>query len=427
VGLLGRILLILLATVLVEFGASTLLYERASQYSIQADEANRLAEHLVISRKLIAERPFEQRVAAGREMVTDRYDISWSAKQPDQSNYPRLASMERQILEWEPSLKRSDLRVYLAPLSQGSTVLGELRMTQGGWIQFRMRGIHKGWSLAVERVLIALLPVTMLLLLSALLIRVTLRPLRTLIRAIGQVGSGNNVEVREEGAAEVRGLIHAFNAMQERIHELIESRTQALAAVGHDLRTPLARMQLRLEAIRDGDARKAMIDDIAEMEGMIASLLTFVGGEDDPEQPVQTDVAVMVETLVDGAIDRGREAVYAGPDHLEMVVRVSLLRRAVSNLIENALHYGESVQVTLAEQDGGVLITVEDDGPGIAPEKIEAALRPFVRLDEARGRNTRGMGLGLAIVTQAVTRENGRLTLENRASGGLRACIWLPR
>jgi len=414
-----------LLTVAVEFGASTLLYERASHFSVREDEANRLAEHLVIARRLIGERRPNDRDTAARELVTDRYDVGWSATPPAQASLPRLPSMERQVLAWEPSLAQSDLHVRLAPLSQGSTISGEFRLADGSWVLFRTRGIAQGWSLALERVLIAMLPASLLLLLSALLIRVTLRPLRTLIRSIGRIGSGEQVAVPEEGIAEVRGLIHAVNAMQARIHELVESRTQALAAVGHDLRTPLARLHLRLDALRDSDSREAMRDDVAEMEGMIASLLAFLGGDGDPETPVPVDIAVLVDTLVQGAADRGRDATYDGPDHLELVARPSLLRRAVSNLIENALHYGQRVRVTLASARGSTTITVDDDGPGIPADKLEAAQRPFVRLDAARARNTKGLGLGLAIVAQAVAREEGQLVLANRPEGGLRAQIVL--
>jgi two-component system, OmpR family, osmolarity sensor histidine kinase EnvZ len=424
---LGRIVLILLLTVAVEFGASTWLYERASQFSVREDAAHRLAEHLVIARKLIAERPPAARGVAARALVTDRYDVGWSAQPPDLGRHPRLAAMERQIVGWEPSLAATDLRVRLLPLTAGSAIVGEFRLPDGSWVQFRTRGRAQRWSFAVERVLLALLPATLLLLVSTLLVRFTLRPLRTLIRAIGRVGSGKQVTVAEEGIAEVRGLIHAFNAMQERIHDLIESRTQALAAVGHDLRTPLSRLQLRLDRVADDDAREAMADDVREIDTMLASLLTFLAGDQDPEVPVATDLAVLLETLVDGAADRGRDARYVGPEHLEWTVRPSLLRRAVSNLIENALHYADSVTVTLTEDPVGVVIAVEDDGPGIAPDQLDAALRPFTRLDDARARSTQGLGLGLAIVAQAVAQEHGRLTLANRPQGGLRAAIRLPR
>ncbi|AOH86433.1 histidine kinase [Sphingomonas panacis] len=428
-GLLGRLLVILLLTIVVEFGASTLLYERASELSLREDEANRLAEHLVVSRKLLNEWPADQRVRIARELETDRYRIGWSPVDPNTSAFrPQLGSMQGQILAWEPDLARSNLRLRLPALHQdGSTVLGDLQLADGSWMTFQMRGITSAFNPSYDRILRALLPAILLAMLAGLLIRSTLRPLRGLIRASHHVGLGLRAPIAEEGSAEIRSLIHAFNEMQDRIHELIESRTQALAAVGHDLRTPLARLHLRLEGIDDAALRAELAEDVAEMSEMLGSLLAFFGGQSDPEKPALADLAVLVATLVDNAADRGLDATYEGPDHLELRVRASAMRRAIANLIENALHYGDRARVRLEADGARVCVIVEDDGPGIPPERIRDVLTPFVRLDEARARNTKGMGLGLAIVASAVEAEGGTLTLANRAEGGLTATIMLKR
>ncbi|WP_257215075.1 ATP-binding protein [Sphingomonas sp. R-74633] len=414
-------------TVAVEFGASTFLYERASRYSIEESDAHRLAEHLVIAEKLLSERPPAARAAAAQELTTDRYIVRWSPTPPVRPAFPpRQKRMEAQVTNWERDLAASGLQLRLAPGAHGQVVAGEMRMADGSWIVFKTRESVQVWQFAIERTFVALIPALLLLTLGALLIRGTLLPLRKLVRAIGHVGSGQRVTVEEEGTAEIRGLIHAFNGMQRRIHELIENRTQALAAVGHDLRTPLARLQLRLEEVGDAESRRAMQDDVSEMDDMIASLLTFLKGQDNPEPAVAVDVAVMAATLVEDAGDRGHDARYLGPPHLEWSVRPSMLRRALSNLIENALHYGKAVRVNVVQDGSALVFRVEDDGPGIPPVQIEDALRPFVRLDVERGRNTKGMGLGLAIVQQAVALEKGRLTLVNAPQGGLVAEIRLP-
>lgn len=406
-----------------------MLYERASELSLREDEANRLAEHLVVSRKLLNEWPQSQRVRIARELATDRYRIGWSPVDPNTSAFrPQLGSMQGQILAWEPDLARSNLRLRLPALHQdGSVVLGDLQLADGSWMTFQMRGINSAFNPSYDRILRALLPAILLAMLAGLLIRSTLRPLRGLIRASHHVGLGLRAPIVEEGSAEIRSLIHAFNEMQDRIHELIESRTQALAAVGHDLRTPLARLQLRLEGVDDPDLRTELAEDVAEMSEMLGSLLAFFGGQSDPEKPALTDLAVLVATLVDNAADRGLDASYDGPDHFELRVRASAMRRAIANLIENALHYGERARVRLETDAARVCVIVEDDGPGIPPERIRDVLTPFVRLDEARARNTKGMGLGLAIVASAVEAEGGTLTLANRAEGGLTATIALNR
>ncbi|HWV11740.1 MAG TPA: ATP-binding protein, partial [Sphingobium sp.] len=174
------------------------------------------------------------------------------------------------------------------------------------------------------------------------------------------------------------------------------------------------------------EARDAMAQDLAEMGAMIESLLAFLGGEKNGEAPVRADVAVTVATVVDAFQDQGADVSYEGPDHLEMNARPLHLRRAVMNLIDNALHYGQRAHVTVERRTDIVLIRVEDDGPGIPEDKMEEVLKPFARLDEARGRNTRGLGLGLAIVAKAVEQEEGELVLANRPMGGLSVEIRLP-
>jgi len=426
--LFGRLVIILLLTVAVEFSASTLLYERASEISLQEDQAHRLAEHLEVSRKLLESRPAPQRPRIAEELGTERYRIGWRATKPAIRTFaPPLASMQRQIIAWEPQLARTQLRLNLPTIGDGSTVSGVLRLGDGSWMTFEMRGLTEGWQLSIGRVLRALIPALLLLLFSALLIRSTLQPLRKLIHAASQVGLGWRDPLPERGTVEIRSLIHAFNEMQVRIHQLIESRTQALAAVSHDLRTPLARVQLRLDSIDDPRKRAELRNDIDEMDEMIGSLLAFLGGDMDPEKPILADLAVIAATLIDNAADRGDDAAYFGPDHLETRLRVSAVRRAISNLIENALHYGGQVRVRLEQPtDHQVRLTVEDDGPGIPDDRLAEVLRPFFRLDDARARNTKGFGLGLAIVVGVVEAEGGTLALSNRPEGGLSVTIVLP-
>jgi signal transduction histidine kinase len=426
-GLLGQVLAILLLTLMIEFGVSTLLYERASRFAVRDDEANRLAEHLVISRRLIAERPAADRAAMAAELTTDRYALRWSeALTAPPPIAPALDQMQRQVIEWEPGLARSDLRLQLQSPGRSSVVTGALRLADGSWLYFRTLEPVANINLAFERVLLALVPAIALMVLGGLMVRRALLPLRRLAAASERVGHGEVVPVAEDGPGEVRRVIGAFNRMQDRIEALIAGRTQALAAVGHDLRTPLARLHLRIEALANDDTRRAISQDVGEMEAMITSLLAFLGGEADPERPSAVDLAVMCATIVDDAVDRGRDARYVGPDHCERRVRRVGLKRAIGNLVDNALHYGTCVTVTLTVRDDGLVISVEDDGPGIPDDQLERVLEPFVRLDPARGRDTVGFGLGLPIVQAAVAAEGATLSLANRRDGGLRAAITLP-
>ncbi|MFC3442405.1 ATP-binding protein [Sphingobium rhizovicinum] len=428
-GLLGRLSAILLLTVTLEFAIGALIYERTSQLSLQEDEARRLAEHLVIARKLLIEQPAPERPALSLQLTTDRYDVHWSpSAPPPQQLSPELERMRRQVVVWEPSLEKSSLWLRLNP-ARPAEINGGLRLSDGSSLYFAMHNSGGKWAFALGRMGLALIPVIALLIAGWLLIRQTLAPLRDLTHATHKIGRGSEVVVPEAGTNDVRNLITAFNAMQARIHRLIDERTETLAAVGHDLRTPLARLQLRLEMVKDDEVQQAMAGDLEEMGSMLESLLAFLGGEKDPEPPVRTDIAVSIATVVDAFQDHGDDVTYDGADHLEMDVRSLSLRRAVRNLIENALHYGQRARVSVQRKGHEVLIRVDDDGPGIPRERLEEVLRPFSRLDDARQRNTRGLGLGLAIVQKAVAAEGGQLTLANRPEGGLRAeiCLHLPR
>jgi signal transduction histidine kinase len=427
IGIIGRIFAIVLLALLVEFGATTFLYERASSYSIRDDEAHRLAEHLIIARKLVAEADASRRIGLADELTTSRYVVRW---QPDLAApapvAPSLDRMYRQILAWEPGLANHDLRVRLTSPGRNSYVSGGLKLDDGSWLYFRTREPIYRLDFVFGRVLFALTPAIALIVLAGLLVSQVLRPLRHLAKVADKVGHGAVETVPEEGPGEVRRVITAFNAMQDRIHRLIDDRTQALAAVGHDFRTPLARLRLRADAIDDDELRDAMLQDVGEMGDMVTSMLDYLGGDGDSEAAVATDLAAMCATIVADAADQGRPAHYDGPDHCERIVRPTGFKRAIVNLVENALHYGGVARVSLRQEERGIVIAVADDGPGIPEDAKLSVLQPFVRLDRARSRDTSGFGLGLPIVVRAVEAEGGTLVLTNRPEGGLTAEITLP-
>ncbi|MBJ6121530.1 ATP-binding protein [Sphingomonas mollis] len=426
--LVGQIVGILLLTMAIDFGVSTLLYERASTFAVQDDEARRLAEHLVVANRLLSERPVEERTAIADELTTDRYVVRWSPQAPLLPPVaPALDGMRDQIVAWEPTLERAGLRLRFLSSGPRSVISGHIRLEDDSWMRFETRDAVRTIDLTLSRVMLALAPALAMTAIGGLLIRRTLRPLRQLADAAERLGRTHPEPVPERGTGEVRRLTRSFNAMQRRIMRLIEERTRALAAVGHDLRTPLARLQLEVDGIDDPAMRTMIRGELDEMEVMVASLLAFLGGEADSEGAVLVDLAVLCANLVDDAQDRGRTATYHGPDHLDHRLRPVGFKRALVNLVDNALHYGGRIDVHVAATDGGVEIRVEDDGPGIPDESLLLVFEPFVRLDAARRRDTVGFGLGLSIVARAVAAEGGSVVLENRAAGGLAAIIRLPR
>lgn len=432
VGVIGQVVAVLLIALLAEFATSTFLYERASSFSVQEDEARRLAEHLSVSRQLLSLSPPAERHRAAASLTTDRYAVRWyTVRPPIPPVAPSLNEMRRQILNWEPGLRGTDLRLRLASPGRRQTVAGGLKLADGSWLNFRTLHPVTGLNLFGERALLALIPAAALMLIGGVLVRRQLQPLRRLATSADRVGKGGSDgsggdHVPVEGPGEVRRVIGAFNRMQDRIHRLLDDRTQALAAVGHDFRTPLARLRLRADRVDDRATRDAIRGDVAEMEAMVASLLAYLGGNEEPERMIRTDVAVTAATLIDDAQDGGADADYAGPFHLEAQVRPVALKRALGNLVANATRYGSRVTLHL-ERDGDWLVfAVEDDGPGIAEADLARAVEPFVRLDAARGRDAAGFGLGLSIVQRTVDAEGGTLRLSNRPAGGLRAEVRLP-
>ncbi|MHA6720344.1 ATP-binding protein [Sphingomonas sp. RS6] len=426
-GLIGQIFAVLLLTVLIEFGVSTLLYERASQFSVRDDEARRLAEHLVISRKLLAEKRPAARPALATELTTSRYEVQWMESLPPALATQReLDPIYEQVLLWEPGLATADLRLRLTSQDRHALIVGALMLPDRSWMYFRTREqVHRA-DLGSARVLLALAPALALILISGLMVRRMLLPMRRLADAADRFGAGPVAPVDEAGPRELRRVIGAFNRMQSRIQRLITDRTQALAAVGHDMRTPLARLRLRADGVTDPEVYQAIDADISEMEAMIASLLAFLGGEGDNEAPARVDLAVLCATIADNHADQGRDVVYDGPAHLERLVRPVMLKRAINNLVENAVHYAGHACIRVEQMSDETLICVEDRGPGIPAEELERVTQPFVRLDVARSRDTVGFGLGLSIVARAVEAEGGRFTIRNREGGGLSARIALP-
>jgi signal transduction histidine kinase len=433
VGLLGRIFLILALVLGTEFLANTFLFDRASQLALAEDEARRMGEHLVVARRVLDRTTPVERHSRARELSTNNFALKWSsmntaARRPPAPAHYNLETLRDQIMHFEPDLLQAQARFQLRSLRDGGGITGTMELSDHSLVTFYSSQDTAIWPITFGRVLTLLAPTLVLLIVGGFMVRATLTPLRALIRQTTHIGTDNAKPMTESGPGEIRGLISAFNSMQNRIHRLITTRTQALAAVGHDLRTPLARLQLRLERARvDPDSHRAMAQDISEMTDLLHSLQIYLSGEGATIAPERVDLAAMAATLIDSARDTGQDAFYFGPARLDIIVRPVPIRRALSNLVDNALHYGGNARLSLQCDESSTIIAIDDDGPGIPEDRIADTLQPFVRLDGARTRNTRGMGLGLTIALDAVRAEGGTLTLSNRPEGGLRATLTLPR
>jgi two-component system osmolarity sensor histidine kinase EnvZ len=265
-------------------------------------------------------------------------------------------------------------------------------------------------------------------------LRNQVRPIERLARAADSFGKGRAVpDFKPYGATEVRRAAQAFLTMRERIERHIAQRTEMLAGVSHDLKTPLTRLKLALAMLPDGEGHDAPNDigpmraDIAEMEHMLDEYLAFARGEGGEESEI-TDLSELVrDAAMAAAKARQREEVAVkAPDHVMVSVKRAGLRRVLSNLIDNALKHGSRVAITLTQDERLVEIAVEDNGPGIPESRREEAFRPFHRLDEGRNLQSGGSGLGLAIARDIARAHGGDIILDKSAMGGLKATVRLP-
>jgi signal transduction histidine kinase len=264
-------------------------------------------------------------------------------------------------------------------------------------------------------------------------VRRAARPLGALAVAAERLGTDIAAPpIAEKGPREVRLALHAFNEMQGRLQRVVHDRTQMLAAISHDLRTPITRMKLRAELVEDLEQRAKMIADLDEMEAMVAATLSFARDDPAREPLIRLDLAALLQSLCADAVACGAEVRYEGPARLVFTGRATALKRAFANLIDNAVKYGGACRVTAmeaataTEKNGVVVVTVEDDGPGIPETERERVFEPFYRIETSRSRATGGVGLGLSVVRGAVRAHGGDITLANRPEGGLRATVTLP-
>ena len=261
---------------------------------------------------------------------------------------------------------------------------------------------------------------------AAIFLRNQVRPIRRLALAAERFGKGQDVpEFKPEGAREVRQASAAFLQMRERIKRQITQRTDMLAGVSHDLRTPLTRMKLQLAMLGDSPGAASLKSDVGEMERMVEGYLAFARGEG-TEQPQATDLGALLREAVEQAKRNGASIDLHLEENLDLPLRRQAFRRCLDNLLANALRHGETVAVRAGRRRGVVEITVDDDGPGIPPDKREAVFRPFYRLDQSRNPATGGTGLGLSIARDVLRGHGGDVTLENAPGGGLRARVRLP-
>jgi len=254
--------------------------------------------------------------------------------------------------------------------------------------------------------------------------RLASAPLKRLAMAAAELGQDlDRAPVDVSGPAEVRGAAEAFNAMQRRLQQHVSERTNMLAAITHDLQTPLTRLRLRLEKVEDEPLREKLVADLAAMKALIDEGLELARSAETSEPKVMLDLDSLLESLVADAVDAGENAVFEQGSGAVMQLRPLAIGRLFSNLIDNALKHGGSARVSAAKSGGQVTVRVRDGGPGLPEEMLEKVFDPFVRVEGSRSRETGGAGLGLTIARTLAEKNGARLTLRNHPEGGLEAVV----
>jgi len=258
-------------------------------------------------------------------------------------------------------------------------------------------------------------------------VRLVLQPLRRLVQAAESFGRDpEHPPMDESGPIEVRQAARTFNRMRERLRSHIEERTRILAAITHDLKTPLTRLRLRLEQCRDEPLRIRLAEDVAAMQALVDEGLDLARSLDSGPPPQTIDLGALLQSLCDDTVDAGGKARFEGPDGALISGRPEALRRSFLNLIDNAVKYGGEADISLERSGDDWLVRVQDSGPGIPEEYLGEVMQPFFRLETSRSRETGGTGLGLSIAANLLGAQGGTLSLHNRPQGGLEARVRLP-
>jgi signal transduction histidine kinase len=280
-----------------------------------------------------------------------------------------------------------------------------------------------GASLAAWLLLCAIVAV----LLALLVARKIVKPLSELSAAMEQLGgSAEAPPTRPWGPSEVDALMQTFNRMQERLRRFNDDRTRMFASMSHDLRSPLTRLRLRVEMLEGLPEQQKMLAELDTTNDMIESILTFARDETQHEPRSLVDLSALVEGVCQDASDSGEPVTFDGPRGVTISCRPIALRRAISNLVDNAVKYGKIALVTLSPGPDHVAITIDDEGPGIPWNEREKVFEPFYRADSARNPNTGGVGLGLCVTRSIVWEHGGDIGLANRKGGGLSVRLKLP-
>lgn len=322
----------------------------------------------------------------------------------------------------------SDLMTLARDFNETDRYTVSLQFKEGQWVNFTTPITPTGPMLAPERLPVYFGIAALVAFLSIWAVRTLAAPYLLLEEAVTRLGEDlKRPPISERGSREYRYAAKALNAMQKRILDYVEEREYLAAALAHDLRTPITKMRLRLELLRNSKVRDALASDIANVELTVKSVIDFVRLRTAEEELERTDLWSMVDSIVDDYPDASLDINGDDQGRLLCEVRPTALRRCLVNLIDNAIKYGRKAHISIGATPYRISITIADEGPGIPESRMQDVFKPFMRVENSRSRKTGGSGLGLTIARSLIQKMGGEITLSNAPGGGLSAKLSLPR
>lgn len=301
-----------------------------------------------------------------------------------------------------------------------------VRANDGTWINAEF-DLPVPFDPSYPLALSAIILVIMLTLVAFWISRRVVLPLKALETAAGALGPGEPpAPVPERGPVAVKAAIRSFNAMSRRLLATLDSQRTIMAAVAHDLRSPITSLRLRTEFVSDAETRERMLATLAEMQTMTEAVIDLARVGKSSEETRLMDLGALAESLAQDMADMGAPVVFTGGGEARVTIRRSEIARALRNLIENAVRYGGSARIAVAAANGQAIVTVDDDGPGVPDDHLESLFMPFARLEASRNLETGGHGLGLTISRMIARDHGGDVTLQNLRPHGLRATLRVP-
>lgn len=441
--LFGRIALTFIGVLVLTMGITLFVQMLDREASVFRASAGPAARRVVDLIKLLDRLPPTQRVALAEIAEAQGVKIELLASpqivtepDPDDDDGVAMLGMLKDRIGAQRTLAVSVTRKFGETTVPGT--MGErterfafnvlARLDDGSWARFVLEEPRRlpRWPTRVVQNLAVMLVVVAIL--TFVVVRWVTRPLKGLAEAADELGRDiDRPPVPETGPQEVRRAARAFNTMQERLGRYVRTRTAILAAMSHDLKTPITRLRLRAELLEDTTLREKFLRDLDEMQRMVGTTLDYMRGLDDREPLSAIDVDALLEALRADAEELGQPVVVSGKASTPFAGKPLGLRRILQNLLDNALHYARDVEIAIDDRPERLTIAVRDRGPGIPGELLDKVFEPFHRLEGSRNQGTGGTGLGLSIARNLAQAMGGDVTLINRAGGGLDARVTLPR